>query len=428
MNLREVYEYYARDDVNSALLALAKGREAVGVFRNGAFDTRPNVIINPNDILVMARSGVVEFHCSLERWSNVMALRSDNYESLRAGWDLVLDLDCKDVEHGKTAALVVMKALKKHDVKHFSIKFTGNNGFHLGLPWKSMPKKLNYKDTAGMYPGLARTVAAYLREKIADDLEKALLAKWSPEKLAETTGRPVAALFSDEYKMDPFKIVDIDPILISPRHLFRMPYSLNAKTFFASLPLNPANVADFRREDAAPDKFKANPGFLEEGEDGELGLLVAEASDWASRREKKEKKEASRRYVIEKAAPEELFPPCIKHILKGVADGRKRSIFILINFLSSMKWEYAAVEKVIVEWNAKNTPPLGDSYIRGQLATFQRKGQAALPPNCDNQAYLPSFGACLPDETCKGGSNAIMLKNPASYPFKAVKRSKGRRT
>jgi len=426
MNLREVYEYYARDDVNSALLSLARDRETVGVFRNGSFDTRPNVILTRNDILLMARGGVLEFHCSLERWSNVMSLRSDNYESLRSGWDLVLDLDCKDVEHGKTAAIVLMQALRKHDVKRFYIKFTGNRGFHVALPWDSMPKQLNYSDTAGMYPALARSIAAYLRERIAEDLEKALLAKWSPEKLATATGKPVASLFAegDQYRLDPFKVVEIDPILISPRHLFRMPYSLNAKTFLASLPLESAKVADFKREEAAPDKFKAKPGFLEGGEENELGTLVAEAADWASRREKKEKKEASRRYVLEKAMPESLFPPCIKHILQGIGDGRKRSVFILINFLSSMKWDYAAVERTILEWNAKNKPPLGDTYIRSQLATFRRKGQAALPPNCANEAYLPAFGACLPDSVCKAGSDAIAIKNPASYPFKAMKRSK----
>jgi hypothetical protein len=426
MNLREVYEYYSRDDVNDALLSLAKGREVVGVFRNGSFDTRPNVLITPNDILVMARSGAVEFHCSLERWSNVMSLKSDNYENLRTGWDIVLDLDCKEMEHGKVAARVLIDALKKHGVRHFSLKFTGNRGFHLGLPWESMPRKLNYKPTPAMYPDLARRVAAYLREEITDDLEKALLKNWGPEKLAEATGKPLGSLFTgkDQYRLDPFQVVEIDPILISPRHLFRMPYSLNAKTFLVSLPIEPSKLEDFKKTDAEPSKIKAKPGFLAEGEKEELALLVAEAFDWSGRKEKKEKRAEARRYVLTRAVPKELFPPCIKHVLQGLSDGRKRSVFILINFLHSMKWSYEDIEKLVFEWNTKNQPPLKEAYMRGQLNHFHRRGQAALPPNCENQAYIPSFGACRPDEICKGGSQSITLKNPASYPIKAMRKKR----
>jgi len=93
-----------------------------------------------------------------------------------------------------------------------------------------------------------------------------------------------------------------------------------------------------------------------------------------------------------------------------LAEGRKRSVFILINFLSSMKWSYEEIERLILEWNRKNKPPLPESYIRGQLRYFKQKGKALPPPNCLNEAYYLSFGVCKPDSTCR------QIKNPASYP------------
>ncbi|MCK4714138.1 MAG: hypothetical protein KAT35_01065, partial [Candidatus Aenigmarchaeota archaeon] len=68
----DILEYYSRQDVQDALLQLGKDREVIGVFRNGGFGSRPNVILYPQDIVAMARSGVAEFHSSLERWSNPM--------------------------------------------------------------------------------------------------------------------------------------------------------------------------------------------------------------------------------------------------------------------------------------------------------------------------------------------------------------------
>jgi len=39
---------------------------------------------------------------------------------------------------------------------------------------------------------------------------------------------------------------------------------------------------------------------------------------------------------------EDLFPPCIKNILnnKEIEDGRKRSLFILINFFTNIGWDW----------------------------------------------------------------------------------------
>jgi DNA primase large subunit len=121
--------------------------------------------------------------------------------------------------------------------------------------------------------------------------------------------------------------------------------------------------------------------------------------------------------------PEEHFPPCIKnHIFKGVTDGRKRSVFILVNFLRNMGWNVDQIEKRLVEWNEKNYPPLRTNYLRSQLRWHFRQDRNLLPPNCDNQNFYISMGVCDPDEICKGGTDKITIKNPANYPFRKMRK------
>ncbi|RLI97123.1 MAG: hypothetical protein DRO99_03405, partial [Candidatus Aenigmatarchaeota archaeon] len=119
MRLKQILDYYSREDIQQAILKVAKDREVAGVFRNGSFSNRPNTLMYPQDIISMVRQGVIEFHCSLERWKHPMALKPDNYDDLRKGWDLVLDLDCNVFEHGRAAAKVFSDALEKHGIKGY---------------------------------------------------------------------------------------------------------------------------------------------------------------------------------------------------------------------------------------------------------------------------------------------------------------------
>src|SRR3989338_164264 len=81
-------EYYSRQDIVQKLLELGKSREVVGVFKDGSYSKRPNTIVYPADVEAMVRTGIVEFHNSIELWSNPLQIKS-NYEDLRVGWDMV---------------------------------------------------------------------------------------------------------------------------------------------------------------------------------------------------------------------------------------------------------------------------------------------------------------------------------------------------
>ncbi len=425
MNYQKILEYYSRQDIQEALLRVAKNREVAGVYREkksggqkigGGFSERPNVLIYPSDIISMVKKGIVEFHCSMERWSNPMGLKSENYDQLRVGWDLILDLDCELTEHGKIAVQAFIWGLRNHGIKDFSIKFTGGTGFHIGIPWESMPESINFKPSAVQFPALARQICHYLKERVRENFEGLLLKKYRPQDLAQQVKKPLEAIVTDT-GIDPFKIVDVDPVLISPRHLFRMPYSLNKDSFLVSLPLKPDEVGDFEKEGARPEKIKTDLGFLDSGKENEAAVLVTEAMDWYAKKKIREKEAAKEPVGYKRKIRPDLFPPCIQLISEGIGDGRKRSVFILINFLRSLRWSLQDIEKYIGDWNLKNKPPLPDTYIRSQIRYHKNKKEILPPPNCLNQAYYPNFGVCKPDHICTHGTGQITIKNPVNYPF-----------
>jgi DNA primase large subunit len=105
-----------------------------------------------------------------------------------------------------------------------------------------------------------------------------------------------------------------------------------------------------------------------------------------------------------------------------VADGKKRSVFILVNFLRNMGWDLDKIEKKLSEWNEKNYPTLRTNYLRGQLRWHFRQDRNLLPPNCDNQNFYRSLGICNPDKFCKSNTERITLKNPVNYPFRKMKK------
>ncbi|MBI4020006.1 MAG: hypothetical protein HY367_01630 [Candidatus Aenigmarchaeota archaeon] len=419
MEFRQVYEYYSRGDVQEALLALARSREVAGVFKTGSFGARPGMLVYANDIISQVKAGVIEFHSSIERWSNPMSIRPDNHGKLRVGWDLILDIDCDSVEHGRAAAVVLLDALEKHGIKNASVKFTGGTGFHLGVPWESMPKAIDYAPTEKLFPDVARKMGLYLKEYCREEMEKALLRKFLPGDMAKAVNMPLEKITTDT-GIDPYKIVDIDPILISPRHLFRMAYSLNRNTGLVSLPIARKDVGGFRKGMAEPDVAKVRLKFLGEADPGEAEVLVTETLDWARKlgdAEKKRRLFEVRDREIRSPIGQAYFPPCVQRISQGLADGRKRSVFIMINFLRSLKWGWEEIEKYVVEWNERNTPPLPHNYIMSQIRSGRTR-QSVLPPNCLNEGYYPHFGVCMPDSLCTGGGQAIVIKNPVNYSKK----------
>ena len=415
--------HYKRADVQEEIIANSKDREVAARF-NDNFGKRPDVLRHASDILELAKQGATSFHASEELWGNPLmldqSLRKQELDKLRIGWDLVIDIDCGIFEYSKIAADLVIKALKFHKVKSISCKYSGNKGFHIGVPYEAFPEKIRNDETKNMFPDAPRMIALYIKHMIMEEFGKRILEfeKNDFNNIIEKSGKQASELLYEEKgikKFNPESILQMDTLLISPRHLYRMPYSLHEKSGLVSTPLNPDRVMLFRKEFALPKNVKVSKyRFLEKEnvEPNEARQLLAEALDFNIKVGDIELKEKKEFEAPEKALPEELFAPCIKAISNGLEDGRKRALFVLVNYFTSIGWDYDLIEKKLREWNAKNREPLREVYILGQLRYHKQMQKRILPPNCDNEMYMLGIGVCKPDNFCP------KIKNPAQYTTK----------
>jgi DNA primase large subunit len=120
--------------------------------------------------------------------------------------------------------------------------------------------------------------------------------------------------------------------------------------------------------------------------------------------------------VATEAIAEEHFPPCMRNILAGMADGKKRAMFALTNFLGVAGWTPEMIEKRLYEWNENNGKvgdPLREVIIKGHMHQVRMKKERILPPNC--KSFYQELGVCKPDEFCS------RIKNPGPYAIKHAK-------
>lgn len=426
IDFQKVWNYYSRESILKALVEIGKDREVVSVYSDARFGKRPDLIQYPQDVLQAVAEGTVAFHGSVERWQQPMkldvGLNKPDLDKLRTSWDIFIDPDVDDFEIAKVTVKQILEALKDHGVSSYSIKFSGGKGFHIGIPFEALPEKINLQPVSSQYPDLLQKVIEYVKWYIKDQLREEIVALLSPTDISQRIGKSLTDI-SGEDGIEPFKIVSMD--IFGSRHLFRLPYSLHERTMLVSLPIKPENIDRFEKEQALPEKVKVEERFLVPKmalHDAEA--LVVEALDWSAKHKIETKEELPRPAQIRKmkVVPEQYFPPCIQLIFKGLADGKKRSLFVLTNFLRNMDWDLERLEKKLMEWNEKNLPPLRNNYLRGQLRWHLRQERNLLPPNCDNPNFMLGIGVCQPDEFCKGRTDRITIKNPVNYPFRKMKR------
>lgn len=402
--------YYSRKDVQKAIYDFCKNRETISKYKEN-FGKRPDVLQFPSDVLVQAKKGATSFHCSEEIWIDPLQLTTDmtkeEQDKLREGWDLLIDIDSKHLEYSKIMLKLIIEALSFHNIKNIGIKFSGSKGFHIIVPWKAFPLIINGQETKNLFPDLPRAISSYLYEFIYKELE---------EKIAKlSTDNPYIKKNEEEIK----KVIP-DITLVSSRHLFRCPYSLHEKTKLASIVVEKEKIDDFDPKDADPLKVKIK-NFYPDARKNEAKELVIQALDWI----KTKKTQMKVKKIYEKIEIDKIklmHPPCIQKILEGLEDGRKRALFILINYFRSLNFSEKEVREKIEEWNKKNKKPLKQNYIDSQLK-WNFKHPNVLPPNCD-KSYYKDILICNPDLLCK------KIKNPVNYAllkFKINKKLKRKR-
>ncbi len=485
--------FYARKDVQKKILEASKDREVAFKFGDKGFGKRPDILQFEGDVFEMAKQGVTSFHISEERWNDPLQLSTGmskkQLDELRKGWDLILDID-GPFEVSKITTQLILEALKFYDIDKLTLKFSGNKGFHLAVPFEAFPANIQNQKVKDLFPDGPRTVAAFLSNLIKDQLRTSIEQKYSFKELLEMTGKqeddlldklcgncnaravetltlsyeckvcksiidahseqPLECpqckskrlvhkkkafkctkcqndkLFVDDKKLNPFSVVDIDTVLISSRHMFRAPYSINEKSGLVSVPINPDKLGDFNRSDAEPEKVKIDSKFLSPDEIPNASRLIVEAFDWFSKQNirKGESIVANKNMGSKKdfdipsvAIKADYFPPCILKIMEGIKeDGRKRSLFILFNFLKSCGWSMDDVQDFLCnKWNKNNYEPLREGYVLSQISWHKKQSNSILPPNCDNKSYYNDLRLCSKDGLCG------MVRNPVNY---AIRKSK----
>ncbi len=494
ISLSTALKHYKRKDVQDEIILAAQDKEVVARFGDKGFGKRPDILKYPTDIIEQVKNGATSFHVSEERWKNPLQLTTPmskkHADNLRTGWDLVIDIDFEVWEITKIIAQEIVNALKEHKISSISCKFSGNKGFHIGVPFEAFPEKVHNNETRLLFPESTKRILSYLTDYVDStergfSLSKKIIKSKEFNEFIKKSGKSYDGAIEDvcikcgaplkkkkdnliEFmckkcgnivvidKPKKFMICDkcgfpmdnmskydklsenkckcggknftkkvnlfVDAILISPRHLYRMAYSLHEKSGLVSIPIDPDKILGFEKSAAKPEtlritKFK----FLDRKnvKKGEAGKLIMQAFDYKPQIEAEESEFEKKEYKpLGFALQEEFFPPCIKKGLNGLKDGRKRFSFILINFLTSVGWDYDKIEKLLTEWNKKNYEPLREVNLSGQLKYHKRNKKKILPPNCDNAAYYKDIGICNPDSLCK------RIKNPVNYSRLKVRSSK----
>lgn len=416
--------YYSRKDIQKALVEQSPNKE-LGVRYTEAFGKRPDTLQFETDVLEFARRGATSFHISEETWTDPLSLATGTsraqLDMLRKGWDLILDIDCPYWDYSKLTAYLLVEALKFHNIKNLSVKFSGNKGWHIGVPFEAFPEDVNGKKIKDLYPEGLRVIAAYLQEMIRPLLIQKILEKENLSDISSRTGKSQEELIKNG-QFDPFTVIDIDTVLISSRHLYRSAYSLHEKTGLVSLPIDPNKIMAFEKESSQPEKVEPKMKFLDRSKitEREAKELVIQAFDWHSKQTVRDKlKEDGRTIETETqntyemptlAIGKDKFPECITKILAGnMPDGKKRALFILLRFLRNVGWSAEGTEKAIREWNKTHAQPLGESYISSQLLWHKRQKTMILPPNCSNKSYYKDLQLCPETSRCQ------KYKNPANY-------------
>jgi DNA primase catalytic subunit len=228
--------YYSKPEIQKAIFEFSKNRETIPRYFEG-FGKRPDSFEYKGDVFELVKKGATSFHCSEEIWQDPLkvstGMNEEQLNELRTGWDLLIDIDSKYIDYSKISAELITKVLKFHGIKNIGTKFSGSKGFHMIVPWKAFPKEINNIQAKDKFPEWPRIIVRYLIEQTKKQLIERISDIERPSKYVKDFQAP--------------KEVMPDLVLVSPRHLFRAPYSLHEKTALASVVIDSEKVSEFER-------------------------------------------------------------------------------------------------------------------------------------------------------------------------------------
>jgi len=397
MNIREIARtWYSREDVAEALYYFMKGRECMALYFNKV--ERPFILPKP-DVLVGSAGDCTSFHASIERYDTDVVIDVKNHKVI--GRDLVIDIDTEDtkIPGYKVASVLLydlLSTLSEIGINNFYVKYSGNRGFHIVFPYEYLPKEVFNVNVQENWQYLYRAFIQLIEDVLRESYVK---------------------LFPNLAREIPFeKVIKVDKQVVSPRHMIRVPYSLNEKTGFVSVILPIEALKDFNPYNYAT-HYKAKVWIPELQKSREFTVLFELAIVNQLFIEREDKIEllsllsnTSRRRSIKIENEEELYPPCIKNLLKGVEPGmRNNAMFTLIHFFKNAFGKSPEeIYNIITEWNERNKEPLKEREIEYAIQYHSTRTYTTF--SCQKMREVFGTLICQPDEICK------CIKNPVSYP------------
>lgn len=465
-----VRAHYSRPEILTAIVANSANKEVVGSYGGVGYAKRPDIIEYEQDILELVKRGATSFHASEELWGNPLSIATGmskkELSDLRTGWDLLLDIDCAEFAYSRIATDIFIRILKGFGINNVSVKFSGNHGFHIAVPFESFPKMFNGVPTAQLFPEAPRAVAELLKQHVVNNAEltNTLLEyeqgkhpELSKNDLVETIAKNAQVdasklvrreendigMFTERFEL--FEVLEIDTILITSRHLYRQVYSLNEKSGLVSIPINPDKVLAFDRDLAkVENNVFSRYDYMnrEKSTPNEGAHLLIEAYDVLThqkhldevnnqRTSEKKKEYLNQLEDFSEKIPDTFFPKTIVELLGKLSDGKKRAMFIIQNFLRCVGYADEEVEAMIIKWNKEQHEPLREAYLDGQIRHFKQNKNKVLPPNYTNDVYFSIVRHPLDYSETK-------FKNPVAYSkiryktyleanTKPVKKKKGKK-
>lgn len=401
----KVRQYYEKEEVQERILDISEYREVVPTYEN-TFGRRPDTINFKGDLDEFIENGAISFHGSVEKWRNPLLIdKTDDNDSIRKSWDLVIDIDCDEsIELAKKTSVLVKNSLESYGIESIGLKFSGNRGFHLVVPDKAFPDKVNSNKISQTYPRLPRAIINLIRKDIRSQLTEEIKSFGYENEIKTKNG------------YNPFLVSDVENNW-GDRHLFRLPYSIHDGSGLVSIPLEFEELDSFERSDAAIEAVECNQRFIPDADKGEAFNLVVQAMDMISQSENnkdsgRKSKNHSNISVNDLDVDEDDFPPTIENILDGLEDGRKRGLFILINFFDTLGFEWEWIEDRIWVWNQENKEPLPETYVRSQLSWHKSRDETVPPPNYDSDGYYKDM------QVYEGDNLEERVSNPVAYVMK----------
>ena len=168
--------YYKKKEVQKLIVDSSIDKEVGIRYGNRGYGKRPDIFVYPNDVMETVKKGATSFHVSEERWINPLDISTNmsrkELDELRSGWDLVLDIDCPYWFLSKLTTHMFILALKEHKIKSISCKFSGNKGFHIGVPYEAFPTEVNSIPVKNWFPDGPKKIALYLLNYITTNFIK----------------------------------------------------------------------------------------------------------------------------------------------------------------------------------------------------------------------------------------------------------------